>query len=235
MFYKLDRFSDLHKIFRILGNRILWALPSRLTYSVGTSLRKRSAPYSLISEGDKVIQIGAPWDLLEAGRSRTIHFARLVGKTGHVWVYEPDPENVDRLEKFIEKNDYRNITVIPLGAWSHETRLRFLIDDLHPASNLVEDVFDVSRVDQSKYRIIEIDVESLKNLFDRESIPRVKLCSITSNGSEAQILEGVENVSDRIQYISIVGHPSKYSLIDSMGFKMIGEDDRGYIYEQAVS
>src|SRR5262245_229693 len=74
-------------------NGIAAAVPYGIKYPVGTWLRKRKFPYSVIRDGDVVVQLGAPRDLLHAGRSRALHFTRLVG-SGKAVVLEPDAENV---------------------------------------------------------------------------------------------------------------------------------------------
>jgi len=125
-------------------NAVLWQLPVGLKYGIGSQLRN-VLPYRLIQEGDVVVQIGAPWDLLRAGRSRAIYFAKRVGSSGHVIVVEPDEVNVNALQSFLKQQAIENVTIVAQGAWSKKTRLRFLINDAHPASNLVEDVFDDRR------------------------------------------------------------------------------------------
>lgn len=230
MLYKLSRLSKTHNVLRVIMNNVLWRIPVPLKYSVGKNLRKHRSPYKLINEGDTVIQVGAPWDLLRAGRSRTIHFSNFVGQSGRVIVFEADPNNVENLEHFIKKYNISNITVIPLGAWNKSTRLRFLINDKHPAANLVEEVFDNTRTDMENFRSVEIDVDSIDNAIRDFDIKKIKLLSITSNGSEEEILQGSEKTQKSVKYISIIGDPKTYPKITSYGFSQIGEDDRGYLY-----
>ena len=211
-------------------NNILWSIPVPIKYGVGLFIRKNRLPYKLLEEGDTVIQIGAPWDILRAGRSRSIYFCKLVGNTGKVIVFEADINNVKILQKFIKDNNISNITVVPIGAWNKSTQLRFLINDKHPASNLVEEVFDDTRTDNKNFRSVEIDVDSIDNVLSDMDIEKVKLLSITSNGSEEEILQGAGTTQKLVKYISIVGSPDNYPKILEYGFKQQSEDDRGYLY-----
>ncbi|MCW8933017.1 MAG: FkbM family methyltransferase [Gammaproteobacteria bacterium] len=223
---------------RKIMNYFLWLLPMSMKYgkySFGMLWRNYRLPYKEIRDGWVIVQLGAPWDLLKAGRSRSIHFSKRVGEGGRVIVIEPDAKNVKELNNFISSYNINNITVIPKGAWSKKTKLRFLIDDEHPASNLIEDVYDSSRTDMSKYRVEEIEVDSVENILKENGIERVNLLSITTNGAESEILEGARNVSSNIELISIVGNPSTYSVISEIGFELNAEDDRGYIYVQKNS
>ncbi len=230
MLYKLSRHSKLHNFLRVIMNNVLWRLPVPLKYGVGLSSRKVRLPYKLINEGDTVIQIGAPWDILRAGRSRSIYFSKLAGETGRVIVFEADLNNVEKLKAFIKEHNITNITVIPMGAWNKSTRLRFLINDKHPASNLVEEVFDDTRKDMKNFRAVEIDVTSIDTALADMNISRIKLLSVTSNGSEEEILEGAKSTQALVEYISIIGAPEKYPKILEYGFKQQSEDDRGYLY-----
>ncbi|MFZ3216185.1 MAG: FkbM family methyltransferase [Candidatus Acidiferrales bacterium] len=56
----------------------------------------------------------------------TLLAARLVGETGKVFSFEPDPENVARLRRNIERNGFRNVTVVESGIWSSSGTLRFV-------------------------------------------------------------------------------------------------------------
>lgn len=211
-------------------NNILWRLPVPVKYGAGLLSRKVRLPYKLIEEGDTVIQIGAPWDILRAGRSRSIYFSKLAGKTGRVIVFEADPNNVKNLKQFVSDHGISNITVIPLGAWNKSTQLRFLINDKHPASNLVEEVFDNKRTDMKNFRAVEIEVNSIDNVLKENNFKKIKLLSITSNGSEQEILEGAESTQSLVEYISIIGDPSTYPKILEYGFQQKSEDDRGFLY-----
>jgi len=230
MLYKLSRFSKLHNILRRIMNAVLWQLPVGLKYGIGSQLRNVRLPYRLIQEGDVVVQIGAPWDLLRAGRSRAIYFAKRVGSSGHLIVVEPDEVNVNALRSFLKQQAMENVTIVAQGAWSKKTRLRFLIKDDHPASNLIEDVFDENRIDRDKYRSVEIDVDSLDNILSDLKVEKIALLSVTSNGSEEEILDGVKSYLRNIKFISIIREPQNYSVFSEYGFKVIGEDDRGYTF-----
>jgi FkbM family methyltransferase len=232
MLYKVSRFSLIHNVLRVLMNHVLWRLPVFLKYGIGGAIRRGNLPYNLLNTGDTVVQIGAPWDLLKAGRSRAIHFARIVGPKGLVVVIEPDPKNIEELNNFKDKYNFENIIIVPSGAWDKNTRLRFLINDKHPASNLVEEAHNETKFSLDKYRAVEIDVSSLDNILTEYNIPSVDLLSITTNGSEKQILDGVESYINNVTYISIIGDPNEFPRIYDYNFKLKGEDDRGLLFEK---
>jgi len=69
---------------------------------------------SIIKKGDTVIDLGANvgyWTLL---------FAELVGETGRVFAFEPEPNNFKMLKKNVEINNYKNV-VLEQKAVSNKT------------------------------------------------------------------------------------------------------------------
>ncbi len=56
----------------------------------------------------------------------TLLASRLVGDSGKVFSFEPDPENAARLRRNVERNGFTNVTVIEKGIWSASTKLNFL-------------------------------------------------------------------------------------------------------------
>ena len=52
--------------------------------------------------------------------------ARIVGESGHVFSFEPDPDVAARLRRNIERNNFSNVTVIEVGLWSSNGEIRFV-------------------------------------------------------------------------------------------------------------
>lgn len=230
MYYRLSRFSTVHHALRKAAYAVLWRLPDGFKYAVGSLWRRFRLPYRLLGPGDVVIQIGAPWDTLRAGRSRAVHFARRVGDAGRVIAIEPAPDNVTALEQFARRNRLASLSVIPKGAWSRKARLRFLVNPEHPASNLVEEVWDAEEQrDRSRYDATEIEVDTVDAMAPGQG--PVRLLSITTNGSELEILKGAARTLQRIEYVSVIT-PRADEILKAHGFSAFGHDDRGYTYRR---
>jgi FkbM family methyltransferase len=83
--------------------------------SLGARLRRRGvwseAETELVKRelrpGMTVLDIGANIGYF------TLLFARLVGPSGRVHAFEPEPENLELLRWNVEHNGYRNVTVVP--------------------------------------------------------------------------------------------------------------------------
>ncbi|MGB7326353.1 MAG: FkbM family methyltransferase [Rubripirellula sp.] len=215
---------------------VLRAVPTSLKYSIGLKQRRGNYPYCLVNQGDVVVQVGAPRDLLKVGRSRTIYFLNLVGDKGKVIVFEPDPDSIAALKSFAKSIGLADrLTLIEKGAWNESTELVFLSSPTHPAANLIQGAQDVDPaiLQRRQYREIRVPVTAIDEAFAAESLPFPKLVSITANGSEPQILEGMkEMISNGLRYLALAitgeNYPEK---LDKIGYDLIALDDRGFTFE----
>lgn len=205
----------------------------RARYGLGYFARKHRLPYRLLKPGATVVQIGAPWDLLSVGRSRSMQFSQFVGPMGRVIIIEPDPENVRHLREHISRYAVENVTLIPKGAWNEPGTLRFLSDPDHPAANLVESVFDDARVDRDRFKAIEINVDTLENMLGALQVDEIDLLSLTTNGSELSIINGLGRFTSKTRYLSVVGNRSDFEFLSEIGFEYYDDDDRGYLFVRA--
>lgn len=230
MLYKLSRFSPIHTALRKISYSILWNVPDSLKYTLFSQYLRRVKPYSVVSEGDTVIQVGAPWDILKSGRSRALHFAILVGGSGKVFAVEPVKESIEKMTLMLEKLKIESMTQIKSGAWTHKDTLSFLVDKENPAANIVDDVVKQDRGDLERFSKIEIEVDSLENLLSDQTISTIRLLSLTTNGSEDKIISGLgEKLRARVEYVSVIDDPRETTVYSDFGFDFFAEDDRGYL------
>jgi FkbM family methyltransferase len=83
--------------------------------AVGARLRRRgiwsAAETDLckreIREGMRAVDVGANIGYF------TLLFARLVGPTGHVYAFEPEPRNFELLQRNVARNRYTTVTAVP--------------------------------------------------------------------------------------------------------------------------
>lgn len=226
----------------ILFTKFMKLVPFSVKYKYGMKKRQNKLPYSMIQPGDTVMQIGAPWDLLYTGRSRAIYFSLFVGDSGKSLIVEPDEVSAGRVRKFCLDNKIKSAEIINSGAWSEKTELVFLSKKGHPASNLMKDA--VNDEDVRSYDEVRVPVNSVDNMVESLGVAGPKLVSITTNGSEIPILEGMASViSSSVQHISV----AKFGLRNSkeeletnelavylrgQGFECVAVDDRGLFFSK---
>jgi len=236
VFYKLSRFSKFHTKLRKVAYSILWRLPYSIKYRMFRLYLKNVKPYSVIRPGDTIIQVGAPWDILRSGRSRAVQFALQVGDSGRVFVFEPVEQSNLEMSSALGKLGINCMTQYQTGLWSHKCKLRFFSDPNHPASNLVSEVYDANRTDMEKYDSMDVDVTSMSVALKSEHIDQIRLLSLTTNGAEEKIIEGIgSKLLSRIEFLSVIDDPRKTSVYSKAGFEYFSEDDRGYLLKRVGS
>lgn len=211
-------------------------LPLRLKYAAGGAVRRRKAPYSFIGQGDTVVQIGAARDVLAAGRSRAVHFARLIG-TGRVVVVEPDPDNCAAVRRTVRRLGLRQrVIVVESGAWNGPGEIEFLLSPDHPAANVPAELPNVAETLKSgkSFRRVRVPVDSLDRILAELELPIPKLVSITTNGAETEILRGAsETLSRGVNFVSLAATGPDYpALMKTLGYGLIAKDDRGFTFKQ---
>jgi FkbM family methyltransferase len=103
----------------------------------------------------------------------TLLFARIVGPTGSVYAFEPEPRNFELLSKNVEINSYQNVTLVPKAVsncrGSGELHLCDTNPGMHSLYSLSKSTrsvdVDIIRLDDyfanydGKIRFVKIDIE----------------------------------------------------------------------------
>jgi FkbM family methyltransferase len=224
-------FSAIRAVF----NKIMILVPYRIKYGVATRLRRTKYPYRVIRDGDVVVQVGAPKDILLAGRSRAVNFLRLVGN-GKAVIVEPDETNCSALESFAKRNKLSDRMILRhMGAWSSLGKLVLLSNPEHPATNILK-VVQTTRGEDDKegdYAGSEVDVDTLDNILSAADVSSPRLISITANGAEPEILKGLsKTLASNVPYISLAVTGKGYEkMMSDLNYDLVALDDRGFTFK----
>ncbi len=126
--------------------------------------------------GDLVFDVGA-----HCGVS-AYHFSRLVGPTGRVIAFEPDPRNFPVLLRNIERHGLRNVIPVQTAITGRSGKTSFFSEGAlgscvaHTSSRATPG------------REVSVDAMSLNDAFGRWGVPQ--LCKLDIEGSEVEVLEG---------------------------------------------
>lgn len=226
----------LGRVSTLIFNNTMRFVPFSIKYRwIGKSLRTNRAPYRSLQPDDTIVQVGSARDILHSGRSRAVNLAMFIPH-GRLVVIEADTENQKALQKYIDQYNLTNVTLVSSGAWNKKTRLEFLSNPNHPASNLIREAQEVliDECDESIYEKYEIEVDSIDAILKRLGLGVPKLISITTNGSEPKILEGCkEAIAAGTKYISLAPTGRDYvQMTEALGYRYVAEDDRGFFFER---
>ena len=106
----------------------------------------------IIKNGDTVLDLGANIGVY------TLIFAKLVGKSGHVFAFEPDPTNFEILSKNVVENKHENVTLVQKAVSEKNDKIKLFVSKRNHASHRIFD-------SEEKRNSIEVDVISLDTYF----------------------------------------------------------------------
>ena len=134
----------------------------------------------LVSPGDTVVDVGANIGYY------TLQFARLVGATGQVVAFEPDPHNFALLEENVWQNGYRNVTLVQAAVTARSGGVRLHLN----ASNRGD-----HRIYASDPGRPAIDVEAVAlDEYFADHAGHLDLVKIDVQGAEAGVFSGMRRL-----------------------------------------
>jgi FkbM family methyltransferase len=134
----------------------------------------------LVTEGMTVVDVGA-----NIGYYSLIA-ARLVGNTGKVYAFEPEPGNYQLLVRNIEANGYTNIVPVNIAISNEGGKVKLYVD---PASSSTHSFAQDNT--NIKGDAIEVETVTLDDFFGGEKVDFIKL---DAQGAEGLVLDGATGV-----------------------------------------
>lgn len=176
----------------------------------------------LLREGDTYVDIGGHIGF------HTLLARHYVGATGRVFTIEPQPYNCDCILENARLNGFANITV-QVGAIGKEAG--FVNLPLQPGTDRsVLSLLDSVSAEKVATAVhFRVPVLSLKMALEQQQIDRVKVLKIDVEGFELAVLDGMEEIAERIEQIIIEILPPSlaraesgpvFERLDQMGFKV---------------
>jgi FkbM family methyltransferase len=126
----------------------------------------------------------------------TVLASRLIGPTGRVLAFEPDPANFRLLRQNVEVNECSNVTLVQkaLGEDDKGARLYLSPDDLG----------DHSTIDSSRYaRALAVDTLRMDEVFS-DPASRIDWVKLDTQGSELSILGGMQGIFESGRFPSLI-------------------------------
>ncbi|MFN3405796.1 MAG: FkbM family methyltransferase [Cytophagaceae bacterium] len=136
---------------------------------------------NFIKEGDVILDIGANIGFT------ALNFAKLVGPTGTVYAFEPDPYNYLQLENNWRLNKLMNLKLINIGLGSTHQIVKLKTE--------LEDNRGKNRVDfNATENFAEVSIVTIDDFVKNANIKFVHLIKIDVEGYEYEVLKGAKNV-----------------------------------------
>lgn len=138
----------------------------------------------LVRSGDTVLDIGANIGMVTLGLSK------LVGDTGKIHAFEPNPELQLILQHTMERNKILNVRLHPFALGSRRDRLQLRI----PINNAGAASLSQNRDLRGRFDVHEVPVRTLSEVVSEEKITSIRLIKIDVEGFEAEVFRGGQEV-----------------------------------------
>ncbi len=145
--------------------------------------RETSLFKELLKPGMVVVDIGA-----NIGHY-TLIAARLVGDSGRVYSFEPDPHNYELLCRNIELNGLRNVTAVNKAVSSENGSLTLYLDKYNLGGHSLS--ADNVLIDAGA---VEVETTTLEAFLDEVGDDRVDVIKMDTQGAEGLIIEGARRL-----------------------------------------
>ncbi len=145
-----------------------------------------------IKVGNIVVDVGANIGL------HTLNMAKIVGNTGQVFAFEPDPSNFEILRKNVKINNYQNI-ILEQKACADKYGRTTLYQSDHPGMHRV-----FPQTKQAKGQV-QVELTSLDKYFiDSNLADKINFIKIDVEGLEFSVLKGMKNILKNNKKIKIL-------------------------------
>lgn len=133
-----------------------------------------------IKPGDIVIDVGANIGYY------TLIFAKLVGKTGKVIAFEPEPKNFQLLKKNIAINELTNVIIEQKIVSDKNEKIKLFLADSGIVGHRINPIKNTTN-------FIEVDSVTLDNYLQINNLnKKINFLKIDVEGAEMQVLEGAK-------------------------------------------
>lgn len=150
------------------------------------------------------------WTVLDVGANigyYTLIFSKLVGETGKVFAFEPDPENFALLKRNVEENFCKNVVLVKKALSNITGKTKLFIDEENKGDHKTYDTRDGRKS-------IIVDSVSLDDFFINFK-GKINFIKIDIQGGECLAFLGMKKLLSKQKNISIISEYWPYGLSNS--------------------
>ncbi len=148
--------------------------------------------YTLVKKDNLVFDIGTNFG------TTLLQFAKIIGKNGIAYGFEPDPTNFSICQNNIKLNKFSNIRVENLGVGSKDDTLLLVVDSEHNRG-----MNKISLENNGKESFF-VKIICIDDWVDSKNITQIDLIKIDVEGFEMEVLKGAEKTLKTIKPILFI-------------------------------
>ena len=139
-----------------------------------------------VKDGDNVIDLGANIGYF------TLILAKLVGPTGKVFAFEPDPRNLALLKKNVEYNNYKNVIIVPKAVSNVNDKCTLYTGQKTFGQNKI---YKPKNTKTQKFIPIDSETVRLDDFFKTNGLlDKISFIKIDVEGAEFLALSGMKEI-----------------------------------------
>lgn len=142
----------------------------------------------IIRPGDTVMDIGANIGIV------TLWLSKLVGQTGQVHAFEPNPELQKILNATIDRNQVSNVCLHPIALGAEPGQLELRVPKVNAGNASLIYHRNLSDCD-----VFEVPVRPLSQIMEENHITSIRLIKIDVEGFEANVLKGAQKIFESVR------------------------------------
>jgi len=175
----VKRATGNNVIIEIHGIKIRKSKTTRLTILTGENEPSTTALIEKeLKTGMNFLDIGANYGWF------TLISSKIVGKTGHVYAFEPDPNLMETLKDNVKLNNLKNVSFLPLAVSNKSGNAKLSLNTSYPTRNRVDSktLFE---------NTIDVDTISIDEFCEQNNV-KVDFIKMDIEGSEVKALKGMK-------------------------------------------
>jgi FkbM family methyltransferase len=172
--------------------------------------QKQKRVAEILPEGGTFYDIGANVGFY------TLLASRVVGENGRVISFEPNPRNLEFLQKHVQLNDFGNVCIYALALANQEGWVGFS-SAKGPAQGRIDE--------NSSLKVVKTPLD---RMVQREDIPEPDVLKIDIEGAESAMLEGArKTLSSSRPVVFVATHGQKQyresiRILEQLGYRLEG-------------
>ena len=139
-----------------------------------------------VKDGDNVVDLGANIGYF------TLILAKLVGPTGKVFAFEPDPRNLALLKKNVEYNNYKNVIIVPKAVSNVNDKCTLYTGQKTFGQNKI---YKPKKTKTQKFIPIDSETVRLDDFFKTNGLlDKISFIKMDVEGAEFLALSGMKEI-----------------------------------------
>ena len=139
-----------------------------------------------VKVGDTVVDLGANIGYF------TLILAKLVGPTGKVFAFEPDPRNLTLLKKNIEYNNYKNVIIVPKAVSNVNDKCTLYVGQKTFGQNKI---YKPKKTRTQKFVPTDSETIRLDDFFKANNLlDKISFIKMDIEGAEVLALSGMKKI-----------------------------------------